>query len=69
MAMCYKGHKQDAKIEPTDRVAREGLFKEMTFRLPAGANTGVNYVNSQEKNAADRGNSTCAGPEGGGSLQ
>lgn len=69
MAVCYKGHKQDAKIEPTDRVARDGLFKEMTFRLIAGAQAGANYVKSQEKNSADRGNSTCTGPAVGGSLR
>lgn len=66
--MCYKGHERNAKIQPTDRVARDGLFKEMIFRLTAGAKAGAN-CDSQEKKAGDRGNSTCADPEGEGSLQ
>lgn len=44
MAMCYKGHEQNAKIQPTDRVARDGLFKETIFRLTAGAKAGANCV-------------------------
>lgn len=52
-----------------DRVVRNGLFKEMTFRLTSEAKLGANRLNSQEKNAADRGNGTCTGLEEGENVQ
>lgn len=50
----------------SDRMVMDGLFKETAFRLTLEAKVGVNHLNSQEKNAADRENGLCRGPEEGG---
>lgn len=44
----------------------DGLFEETAFRVTLEAKVGVNHLNSQEKNAADRENGLCRGPEEGG---
>lgn len=41
-----------------------GLFRETTFSLTLNTNVGANYLNSQKKNAVDRGNGPCIGPKG-----
>ena len=47
-----------------DRVVRDGLFKELMFSMTLKAKVGAKYLNSQEKNPADRGTGTCTGPKG-----
>lgn len=63
MTMWYKGNKQNAKTETT-RWSSGGLFRKTTFSLTLKTNDGANHLNSQKKNAFDRGNNgPCIGPK------